>query len=149
MTSTEQTFAMPSTGDRAAVPAGLRFTAPAPTAGALVSGDLRVELTRTGDVHAIRYGELLVSQYLPGPHDAATGGLWLRRHRDGRVEPMPLLGARSSARFALTDRSARWTGSGLGVRWSVTLALGPDGDLWVWRIDVTALDGTGPDGAGP
>lgn len=143
MTSTEQTFAMPSTGDRVAVPSGLRFTAPAPTAGALVAGDLRVELTRTGDVHAIRYGELLVSQYLPGPHDAATGGLWLRRHRDGRVEPMPLIGARSSARFALTERSARWMGSGLGVRWSVTLALGPDGDLWVWRVDVTALDGAG------
>jgi cellobiose phosphorylase len=114
----------------------LRFTAPAPTAGALVAGDLRLDLTLDGDLQAIRFGSLLVSQYLPGPHDASTGGLWLRRHRDGRVESVRLVGARSTARFELGARAARWTGEGLGAQWVVTLAPGPEGDLWVWRVDL-------------
>ncbi|MBU4213213.1 MAG: hypothetical protein KJ792_00995 [Actinobacteria bacterium] len=136
MTSTVPTSVLPSSGARAP-----RFTAPAPTAGALVAGDLRLELTLDGDLRAIRFGDLLVSQYVPGPHDAATGGLWLRRHRAGRVDALALVGARSTAQFELFDGAARWAGSGLGVRWVVTLAPGPDGDLWVWRVEVT------PDGA--
>jgi cellobiose phosphorylase len=142
--STEPSSGTPSDAQAATGASALRHVAPGPTAGALVAGDLRVELSRTGDVHAIRLGDLLVSQYLPGPHDAATGGLWLRRHRGGRVEPIALVGARSTARFALADGHAAWTGSGLGARWSVTLAPAPAGDLWVWRVDV-AGDEEAPD----
>lgn len=138
MTSTTPAFAMPE--NDASGPAPMTFAAPAPLAGTLAAGDLRLELAPSGDLRAIRLGGLLVSQYVPGPHDAATGGLWLRRHRDGAVEAVALVGARSGARFAVADGHVTWAGEGLGVRWTVTLAAAPEGDLWVWRVDVTAGD---------
>lgn len=104
------------------------------------SGGLEVQLTPAGDVRAIRAeGGLLVNQYLAGPHDVAPGGLHLRRTTAAGVDSVPLTGARSSAEHALGDGYARWDGRGLGVRWTVHLALDPELTAWVWRVDLVGV----------
>lgn len=115
----------------------LRFSGPPPSRR-LAAGDLRLELTEQGDVRAIHHGGLLVSQYLAGPHDGAAGGLWLRRHCPDGVDVVPLVGVRSTARFAVTGGVAHWAGHVAGVAWTVTLAVVDDG--WVWRVEADAPD---------
>lgn len=110
-------------------------------------GGLEIALTRAGDVRTVRVpGGLLVNQYVPGPHDAAVGGLHLRRHgADGTVAAVPLTGSRSEARHVAGDGWARWDGAGLGARWTVHLVLDPATTAWVWRVDLAAE--SVPDGA--
>lgn len=102
---------------------------------------LEVELTPAGDVRAIRAaGGLLVNQYVPGPHDAATGGLHLRRTTAAGTTTVPLTGARSTAAHATGAGWARWDGAGLGARWTVHLVLDPEQSAWVWRVDLRGAD---------
>lgn len=105
-------------------------------------GGLTIDLTPAGDVRTVRApGGLLVNQYVPGPHDAAVGGLHLRRHAaDGTVTSVALTGARSTARHQVGDGWARWDGAGLGARWTVHLVLDPATTAWVWRVDLAGDD---------
>ncbi|WHP19280.1 hypothetical protein [Cellulomonas sp. ES6] len=116
-----------------------------PDTGVAAPGGVDVRLTPAGDVRAIRApGGLLVNQYVPGPHDVATGGLHLRRTGPGGVDAVPLTGARSSAAHRVGDGWVRWDGSGLGVRWTVHLVLDPDRTAWVWRVELAAEGGAEP-----
>jgi len=109
---------------------------------------LEVGLTPAGDVRTIRApGGLLVNQYVPGPHDAATGGLHLRRRTADGVTSTPLVGARSGAARTTAEGVARWDGAGLGARWTVHLVLDPERTAWVWRIDLAPVPGEVPPGA--
>jgi len=112
-------------------------------------GGLEVALTPAGDVRTVRAGNgLLVNQYVPGLHDAAVGGLHLRRHAaDGTVDAVALTGARSSAAHVAGDGWARWDGAGLGARWTVHLVLDPRTTAWAWRVDLARDDAGAPAGA--
>lgn len=113
-----------------------------PVDAELSSGSTRIALTATGDVRSIRHGgSTLVSQYSPSDHDAMIGGVFLRRHTDGSVQSAPLVGARSASSFSVVDGSARWAGEVLGAAYTVSLVLGPTGDLWVWRVDLASAEG--------
>lgn len=119
-------------------------------AGVLHGASTHIELSEAGDVRAIRHGgTMLVSQYLPTPHDAMVGGVFLRRHttagtlqaetiETGSVESVALVGGRAHSTFTVDERCARWSGEALGARYTVTLTLDPDGVLWVWRVDLSA-----------
>ncbi|MCR6491970.1 GH36-type glycosyl hydrolase domain-containing protein [Cellulomonas sp. P24] len=116
-------------------------------AGTLLGASTRIELSAAGDVQAIHHGSsTLVNQYVPTPHDAMVGGVFLRRHEaDGTVASVVLVGGRADGTFTLDDRCARWAGRALGAQYSVTLTLDPDGVFWVWRVDLSAA----PTGAAP
>lgn len=121
---------------------------PAASAGVLEARTTRIELTPGGDVRAITHGEaMLVNQYVPSEHDAMVGGVFLRRHGvdaagSRTVEGVPLVGGRSTGSFAASPAGARWSGLALGARYTVTLTLDPSGELWVWRVDLEAVDPT-------
>ncbi len=126
----------------------LPLRADAGTAAVLASpAGIEVELTPAGDVRALRApDDLLVNQYQPGAHDPATGGLYLRRTTEAGTEAVALVGSRSSATCTVADGVARWDGSGLGARWTVTLVLDAVAMAWVWRIDLSADGAAGAAG---
>lgn len=108
---------------------------------------LEVRLTPAGDVRSIHAAEdVLVNQYVAGPHDVAVGGLHLRRTLPDGTSSVPLVGARSGADHVTGDGWARWDGAGLGARWTVHLVLDPADPAWVWRVELAA-DGTPAAGA--
>ncbi|MEJ5867283.1 hypothetical protein WDV85_05930 [Pseudokineococcus sp. 5B2Z-1] len=111
----------------------------------LAAGDLRVHLTGAGDVRAIRSGDLLVNLHLPSRHDAAVAGVVLRRHRAGQVERVALAGSASPSALATGPTWARWAGEALGARWTAVLSLAEDGRSFVWRVDLAAAEGDGPE----
>ena len=102
---------------------------------------LEVRLTPAGDVRSIHAADdVLVNQYVAGPHDVAVGGLHLRRTTPDGTASVPLVGARSGAAHAVGDGWARWDGAALGARWTVHLVLDPDQAAWVWRVELAAQD---------
>lgn len=115
----------------------------APLAGTTIaSGEMTVELTQGGDVHAVRTGGLLVNQYLPGEHDRMPGGVLLRAtHADGTVEVARLTGSAPAVTSVETgaDRVV-WSGAALGLTSRVALTV--DDRTLVWRVDLTAGPGT-------
>ncbi|MFF3065487.1 GH36-type glycosyl hydrolase domain-containing protein [Oerskovia sp. NPDC057915] len=114
----------------------------APAGTTLASGEMTVELTTGGDVHAVRTGGLLVNQYLPGEHDRMPGGVLLRATRaDGTVEVARLTGSAPAVTGVETgtDRVV-WSGEALGLTSRVALTVA-DRTL-VWRVDLTVGPGT-------
>lgn len=107
------------------------------TAPTLRSGTLTVELSPSGDVHAIRADGLLVNQFLPGPHDPMAAGVYLRRHTPDGIAVCPIVGStREVASFAIGSARAVWTGHSLGVDHTVELTVSDD-SMWVWRVSLT------------
>lgn len=117
------------------------------------SGDLSLTLNGTGDLAAIRLGDLQISQYLAGEHDASVCGLWLRHHTARGLDVAPLTGARARGTYQCVDGRMRWDGQALGVRWSVELrpcANGADGaDSGTGAGSSGDIDAAGNAGAGP
>ncbi|WP_281860985.1 hypothetical protein [Salana multivorans] len=107
---------------------------------------LTVDLTGSGDVHRIAADGLLVSQYLPGVHDAPVGGLWLRRLDDDGAPAAvaALVGRGADVRSVeVGGLRARWRSVALGVPATVELTVDPDADLWVWRVELGEPAGDG------
>jgi cellobiose phosphorylase len=106
---------------------------------------LEVRLTPAGDVRSIHAADdVLVNQYVAGPHDVAVGGLHLRRTTPDGTVSVPLVGARSGAAHAVGEGWARWDGAVLGARWTVHLVLDPEQAAWVWRVELAAQDAAAP-----
>jgi cellobiose phosphorylase len=106
---------------------------------------LEVRLTPAGDVRSIHAADdVLVNQYVAGPHDVAVGGLHLRRTTPDGTVSVPLVGARSGTAHAVGDGWARWDGAALGARWTVHLVLDPEQASWVWRVELAAQDVAAP-----
>lgn len=120
-------------------------------------GGFSAAFNSNGDLSFIRAGGIQVSQYEPGIHDRPLAGLWLRRHRGGRVDSLPLTGSGSGASFSSQAGSPIWAGVGMGVSWRVQLvpaamtpSLPPSGEdgpgavrsaSWVWQVDVRPVQG--------
>jgi len=99
-------------------------------------GGLRVQLLPTGALHAIRHGETLLNQLLPGP---AEDGLFrlLVRGLDASGRPTgwaPLVGA--GLAFATDGRTATWrqTAGHPALECVTSLGLHPEKNGWAWRV---------------
>lgn len=107
---------------------------------AVGAGELSIRIGACGDLLGVRAGDIQISQYRPGPNDPGISGLWLRRRQGSHIDAVPLLGVRSSSRFAIERGVATWRGSALGVVWTVSLHVSGDGSAWAWRVAVTPGD---------
>lgn len=119
-------------------------------------GDFSALFNLNGDLTLINVGGIQVTQFRPGIHDRPLAGLWLRRHREGRIDPIQLTGSGSRAFFDPGAGSPAWEGRDLGIRWRVRLvpsAISPElsralpfgdesggpgrGASWTWEVSVT------------
>lgn len=106
----------------------------------LLAGDLSFELSTSGDVHAIRAGELLIGQFLPGPHDGSPSGVYLRRHRPEGIDVQQIVGSASAVTLVEAgERRVAWSGSCLGVDHRVELTVDAS-NMWVWRVTLSAAE---------
>ncbi len=123
-------------------------------------GDFSASFNFNGDLTLIDAGGIQVTQFRPGLHDRPLAGLWLRRHREGRIDSIQLTGSGSRASFDPAAGSPVWEGRDLGVRWRVRLVSNaispalsralPSGDesggtsrgaSWTWKVSVTIDQG--------
>lgn len=129
-------------------------------------GDFSASFNFNGDLTLINAGGIQINQFRPCLHDRPLAGLWLRRHREGRIDSIQLTGSGSRASFAPAADSPVWEGRDLGVRWRVRLvpnvispalsrALtsgyesgGPGrGASWTWEVSVTIDQGDSTGGS--
>ena len=123
-------------------------------------GGFSASFNRNGDLTLINAGGIQVTQFKPGIHDRPLAGLWLRRHREGRIDSIQLTGSGSWASFDPAAGSPLWEGRGLGIRWRVRLLPSPispvlsralpsggesggpgKGASWTWEVSVTIDQG--------
>ncbi|MCT6919106.1 MAG: hypothetical protein M3Z49_07825, partial [Bifidobacteriales bacterium] len=123
-------------------------------------GDFSASFNFNGDLTLIDAGGIQINQFRPGIHDCPLAGLWLRRHREGRIDSIQLTGSGSQASFDPVADSPVWEGRDLGVRWRVRLvpsAISPAlsralpsggesggsgrGASWTWEVSVTIDQG--------
>lgn len=123
-------------------------------------GDFSASFNFNGDLTLIDAGGIQINQFRPGIHDCPLAGLWLRRHREGRIDSIRLTGSGSQASFDPVADSPVWEGRDLGVRWRVRLvpsAISPAlsralpsggesggsgrGASWTWEVSVTIDQG--------
>lgn len=104
----------------------------------ITNGDVEIAFTEFGDIASISSGELQISQYRPGQHDAGIAGLWLRRHDGNGITSTPLIGVHSNSNWGAEGGTAVWKGSDLGASWTVTLAIDPESPTWAWHVSVDA-----------
>ena len=89
----------------------------------ITSGDLDITINANGSVARIKSGDMQVSQYVPGIHDAGIAGVWLRRRDGENIESIPLTGFESASRCSFGGGTATWSGNGLGVDWTAKLVI--------------------------
>ena len=123
-------------------------------------GDFSASFNFNGDLTLINAGGIQVTQFRPGIHDRPLAGLWLRRHREGRIDSIQLTGSSSRASFDPAAGSPVWEGRDMGVRWwvrlvpsaispALSLALPSGGEgggtgrgaSWTWVVSVTIDQG--------
>ena len=99
----------------------------------ITSGDLDITINANGSVARIKSGDMQVSQYVPGIHDAGIAGVWLRRRDGENIESIPLTGFESASRCSFGGGTATWSGNGLGVDWTAKLVI-IDSNEWAWNV---------------
>ncbi|MBO2944086.1 cellobiose phosphorylase [Paenibacillus sp. F411] len=92
---------------------------------------------KSGDLREIRYKDLMINQVMSNPLDGSMNNLFLRLHKEGRLEYAPLLGVSSGSIVSASDRRILWTGEALGVAYRVTFTLMP-GLIWFWEVSLSA-----------
>lgn len=103
------------------------------------TGDLRFRFLDSGDIRDITHGTTMINQVVSNPIDGSMNNLYLRLHRDGGIQVVPLLGLRSDSWVRYSDSKVMWEGEVEGVRHKVTFTLTPN-DIWFWDVTLNGYD---------
>ncbi|MGG6312846.1 GH36-type glycosyl hydrolase domain-containing protein [Paenibacillus macerans] len=99
----------------------------------LQAGDLTFALWNSGDVFAMKDGDIMVNQLLSGPVEGSLNNLYMRLHRPEGIQAFPLLGVRSNSRLKAGAASAVWEGTAGGIDYRVRITLNRRG-IWFWDV---------------
>src|ERR1700754_2349444 len=96
---------------------------------------LSLEINANGSIRRFDCGNVCIGLFLGNEVEGGPANLYLRRHAQ-TVEWTPLLGPASPTRFELpgADGTLVGTGSWLGIRYTVTLALSQEASAWFWHV---------------
>jgi cellobiose phosphorylase len=97
---------------------------------------LSLEVTSRGAIRRFDCGNTTLNLFLGNELEGGPANLYLRRHRSGTTEFIPLLGPRSPTRFDLRQADGRLIGAGnwQGVDYVVALVLAQDAPAWFWHV---------------
>lgn len=101
------------------------------------NGDLNIQFVTTGDIHMIKYGNLILNQLTGQEIDGSIANIYLRIHESGYISSFPLIGKESPSRFFIGKSEAKWLGRVADVNYEVTLKLGLKS--WFWQVDLDAI----------
>ena len=83
---------------------------------------LSLELNRDGGVRRIEFGGVAVNLFMGNGMEPSPANVWLRLHRDAKVEAVPLLGPQSPLRGRASAERFAATGEWQGVQIELRLA---------------------------
>jgi cellobiose phosphorylase len=97
---------------------------------------LSLEVTSRGALRRFDCGNTTLNLFVGNELEGGPANLYLRRHRSGTTEFIPLLGPRSPTRFDLRQADGRLIGAGnwQGIDYVVALVLAQDAPAWFWHV---------------
>ena len=97
---------------------------------------LSLEVTSRGALRRFDCGSTALNLFVGNELEGGPTNLYLRRHRSGTTEFIPLLGPRSPTRFDLRQADGRLIGAGnwQGVDYVIALVLAQDAPAWFWHV---------------
>ncbi|MFB1051008.1 GH36-type glycosyl hydrolase domain-containing protein [Paraliobacillus sp. JSM ZJ581] len=105
----------------------------------LKAADLQFTFLNSGDILEATYKNVMVNQWVANPVDGSLNNLYLRVHRDNKIQVTPLLGVNANSKVAFAEDQVIWTGSFDVVDYEVRFHLTEHG-VWFWEVN---LDGNG------
>lgn len=103
------------------------------------TGNLKFTFLDSGDIRDITHGTTMINQVVTNLIDGSMNNLYLRLHRDGGIQAVPLLGLRSQSRVRFSDSKAMWEGNVGELGYKVTLTL-TQKDIWFWDVAICGHD---------
>ena len=97
---------------------------------------LSLEVTSRGALRRFDCGSTALNLFVGNELEGGPTNLYLRRHRSGTTEFIPLLGPRSPTRFDLRQADGRLIGAGnwSGIDYVIALVLAQDTTAWFWHV---------------
>jgi cellobiose phosphorylase len=97
---------------------------------------LSLEVTSRGAIRRFDCASTTLNLFVGNELEGGPANLYLRRHRSGTTEFIPLLGPRSPTRFDLRQADGRLIGAGnwQGIDYVVALVLAQDAPAWFWHV---------------
>ncbi|MCW7458611.1 hypothetical protein ND856_14670 [Leptospira bandrabouensis] len=101
------------------------------------SSGLKFKFLYNGNVHSIRFNELLVNLYLGNEMEQAVSNLYLRIHSENSLIVFPLLGPKSNSEFQISEFIFIAQGNFQKIDYQVHLELHPNQPTWRYKVDLT------------
>ncbi len=97
---------------------------------------LRVSLNANGSIRNFTHGDVTLNLFVGNTLEGGPTNLWLRRHREGAIEAVPLLGPASPLSFlSYADRCEAF-GEWQGLKIRLQLRLAATAAVWFWHVQV-------------
>lgn len=101
------------------------------------SSGLNFNFTSNGNVHSIRFNDILVNLYLGNEMEPSVSNLYLRIHSESGFIVFPLLGPKSNSEYQISESIFISQGNYLNIDYKVFLELHPNQPTWRYKVDLT------------
>ncbi|WP_244934476.1 GH36-type glycosyl hydrolase domain-containing protein [Leptospira vanthielii] len=98
---------------------------------------LRFQFLSNGNVHSIRFHELLVNLYLGNEMEPSVSNIYLRIHTKKELLVFPLLGPKSNSEFQIFESTYLSQGTCYKIDYTLSLELHPQQPSWRYKIELT------------
>ncbi|MCW7501267.1 GH36-type glycosyl hydrolase domain-containing protein [Leptospira soteropolitanensis] len=101
------------------------------------SSELRFNFLTNGNIHSIRFKNLLVNLYLGNEMEPCVSNLYLRIYTEYEVIVVPLLGPKANSQYKISNTIFLSQGMYKDINYLVRWELHPDKSAWRYKVDIT------------
>lgn len=98
--------------------------------------NLQFQFLSNGNVHSIRFENLLVNLYLGNEMEPCISNLYLRIHSKSKLILAPLFGPKSNTHFQILETTYLCKGSCFGLDYILYLELHPNLPSWRYKVQI-------------
>ncbi|MBM9545947.1 hypothetical protein JWG40_02885 [Leptospira sp. 201903074] len=98
---------------------------------------LKFHFLSNGNLHSIRFHDLLVNLYLGNEMEPSVSNIYLRIHTKNELLVFPLLGPKSNSLFQISESSYLSEGSCHKIDFTLYLELHPNEPIWKYQVVLT------------
>ncbi|EOQ97699.1 hypothetical protein LEP1GSC195_0152 [Leptospira wolbachii serovar Codice str. CDC] len=98
---------------------------------------LRFQFLSNGNVHSIRFHDLLVNLYLANEMEPSVSNIYLRIHTKKELLVFPLLGPKSNSLFQISESAYLCRGTCDKIDYALYLELHPNQPSWRYKVELT------------